>query len=134
MPYEVKGELHCHEWTGRTTANGVPVIRTKTSSRSVRKLKYEREFGPVPDGFALIPLCGNRLCVRPLHAEPVNRTQQAKYAGITKRHPVLDRAALRLLMAGQSKRSIAKILGVSERTVRDILKEGKQTPSNVSDG
>lgn len=134
MPYEVKGDLHCHEWTGRTTANGVPVIRTKTSSKSVRKLKYEREFGPVPDGFALIPLCGNRLCVRPLHAEPINRTQQAKYAGITKRHPVLDRAAMRLLRAGQSKRSIAKILDVSERTVRDMVKNAAETPGDVSHG
>lgn len=131
MPYEVKGELHCHEWTGRTTANGVPVIRTKTSSRSVRKLKYEREYGPVPGGFALIPLCGNRLCVRPLHAEPINRIQQAKYAGLTKRHPVLDRAAIRLLEAGQSKRSIANILGVSERTVRDMVKDAAETPGSA---
>lgn len=122
MPYEVTGDLNCHQWTGRTTANGVPVIRTKTTSRSVRRLNYEREHGPVPSGCALVPLCGNRLCVRPLHAEPMTRTQQAKFFGLTKRNTVLDRAAVRLVRRGQSMRRAARIFGVSERTVRDILK------------
>lgn len=128
MPYEVRGDLRCYEWTGRTTANGVPVVRTKTSSRSVRKLKYEREFGPVPDGLALIPLCGNRLCVRPRHAYPVDRRQQAEYAGQTKRNRSMARAADRLVQQGLSRREVAKTLDVSERTIRTLLSESDRIP------
>lgn len=123
MPYEVKGDLHCWIWTGYTTPSGHPIVRTATTSRSVRQRNWERENGPLPPGHRLVPVCGERLCVRPHHLQPLDPQTFAKYTGRQKRNPQLDRAALKLRGQGVSRRETARRLGISARAVEIIEQE-----------
>lgn len=121
MPWVETGPLRCWEWTGRTDDHGTPIIRTKDSSTTAARLYWQKEHGkPVPEGKILIALCGNSLCVRPLHRDPVTPSEFQYRVGNSK----LDRrrAAMALLMRerGLSRRETARRVGVSARTVEAI--------------
>ena len=44
------------------------------------RLAYELRVGPIAEGMTLDHLCGNRLCVRPDHLEPVSRGENVRRA------------------------------------------------------
>lgn len=119
----------CHIWTGYTTPEGQPVVRTATSQTTARRAAWQRENGPVPEGMVLTALCGETLCVRPSHHEPVT-VQTIRYrTGWTKRDRQMRRTALRLKMLGWSGRRIADALAVDEATVRAVLRDGYYDPA-----
>ncbi len=71
----------CWEWTGAVQSNGYGSFGI-TRSRSVlaHRFAYEELRGQIPEGMALDHLCRNRLCVRPLHLEPVTTAENNRRA------------------------------------------------------
>jgi hypothetical protein len=57
----------CHIWTRYTDPRGTPVVRTATSTTTVRRAAWERQNGAVPDGLRVTTFCSEKLCVRPGH-------------------------------------------------------------------
>lgn len=133
MPIEVKGDLGCHIWTGHLSKDGLPMVRTRDGYQSVRRRNWEREYGPIPEGRKLIPLCGSHLCVRALHLEPVTARQMKVYTGEMRRTPDLERRALHLRRTiGESRRSTARLLGISARTVERIEQDNPESEGEAA--
>ena len=118
MPYEVEGDLHCWTWTGLTSTDGTPIIRTRHAKTTARRYYWERENGPIPEGKVLESRCGNRLCVRPYHAIPVPKAEQASRARPRKVTPAMKQGMENLLAEGHSQREIARLMGIDESVVR----------------
>ena len=53
-------------WTGGL-ANGRPAARYEGKVVYVRRLVWEMEHGPIPEGAVLVATCRERLCVAPSH-------------------------------------------------------------------
>lgn len=82
---KVKQADTCWVWQGSvnkvTGYGGVTVnYRYKGAHRAV----YEGLVGAVPKGYELDHLCRNRLCVNPLHLEPVTRKENVRRSTATK--------------------------------------------------
>lgn len=115
-------ECGCWIWTGYTDAKGVPVRRTATSNTTAARALWERRNGPVPDGLLLGSLCGNRLCVRVNHREPMTRSEIAYTSGQTKLTRRLRKRAWALAARGVPKRRIAEAMNVDPATIGRIAK------------
>lgn len=111
----------CHLWTGYTDPRGTPVVRTATGSTTARRRAWEREYGPVPEGLVVTPMCGEKLCVRPNHLDTVTVRQLRYRQGVTKRDRQMRRTAVRLRNRGLSGRAIARRLQVDVQTARRVL-------------
>lgn len=61
----------CWFWLGGLTHNGYGEISVKHHGRLAHRVVYERQVGPVPEGFHLDHLCRNPSCVNPRHLEAV---------------------------------------------------------------
>jgi hypothetical protein len=120
--WTVEGDLDCWIWTGYCDVTGTPRIRTKEGNETARRVIWKRERGPIPEGRILHPLCGSRRCVRPRHMTPVTRAHQAYMTRQTALdHHDVNRAR-RLALQGWSATTIAYVFGVSDRTIRRVLK------------
>lgn len=67
----------CWEWPGVTHSEGYGLARGDLAHRVL----YELTIGPVPYGHELHHQCENRLCVNPLHLEPLTRAQHMQTRG-----------------------------------------------------
>lgn len=123
MPYRVDTDpegLGCWRWTGYTDRNGTPVVRTKRSQTTARRWVWTRERGPLEDSQILWNLCGDKLCVNPQHHEPISRAELNHRTGrVVLNRPIARRAQV-LLARGVGVRTMARVLGVDERTIRNI--------------
>lgn len=65
----------CWVWTGNKTrlVNGYGRVRVRMRQILAHRYFYELWCGPVQEGYELDHLCRNRLCVNPLHLEPVTK-------------------------------------------------------------
>jgi hypothetical protein len=120
---EAAYEMGCHIWTGYTNDRGIPVARTKTSNTTAARALWERENGPVPDGYQLGSECGVRLCIRPTHHEPMSGSEIAYRTGRTRLDRRLRIRAKVLAVLGVPKARIAEALNVSPRTIGRVLNE-----------
>lgn len=57
----------CHLWTGRVGRGGYGSITVGSKHRLVHRLRYEREFGPIPEGMFACHRCDTPACVNPDH-------------------------------------------------------------------
>ena len=77
---------HCWGWTAFYGAHGYGQVRWNGTTRRSHRVAYELLRGPIPTGLTLDHLCRNRLCVRPLHLEPVtNKENILRGDGLTAR-------------------------------------------------
>lgn len=115
--------MGCHVWTGYVDPQqGYPILRTKTSSTTAAKALWEKENGPVPEGKKLGSLCGNRLCVRPRHREPMTPRQIAYSSGSTGLNPA-DQMAIRVQVAGGTPIAVvARRYQVERRAIYQVLR------------
>lgn len=71
----VDPETGCWVWRGRPTnvGYGQMTVRTQDGMRTIsaHRVSYETFVGPIPDGLVIDHLCRVRLCVNPVHLEPV---------------------------------------------------------------
>lgn len=87
----------CWIWTAATDTKGygkffVGKIEGKTKLRQAYRVAYELEVGPIPEGLDLDHLCRVRLCVNPLHLEPVtHRTNVLRGEGMPARGVLFTR-------------------------------------------
>jgi hypothetical protein len=62
----------CHEWQGGQNGGGYGKVWWEGKKWYIHRLRYEMEFGPVPEGMVLDHYaCNNRKCCNPTHVRPV---------------------------------------------------------------
>ena len=66
---------NCWQWLGPTRFKGYGFITLNQRTRPVHRVAYELTVGPIPTGLVLDHLCRNRVCVNPLHLEPVTNRE-----------------------------------------------------------
>ena len=65
----------CWSWTAAKNTSGYGVFQLGTKTTLAHRFAYKMMKGEIPTGLSLDHLCRNRLCVNPLHLEPVTRGQ-----------------------------------------------------------
>ena len=115
-------ESGCWIWTGTVTSKGYPVARGTTTSTTAARREWERENGPVPEGYVLTADCGTRLCVRPSHHSPVTQTEVRYRTGVSKLNESLANRAYMAHKRGMSHRDVARVFSISPRTAGRIAK------------
>lgn len=94
-------EEQCWIWKGRPTGSGYGSLRVDGKSVPAHRFGYTMLVGPIPKGLQIDHLCRNRMCVNPLHLEPVTSKENTHRgmgpAGIAFRmknckngHPLVD--------------------------------------------
>lgn len=86
-----RGDAECWPWAGFVDKQGYGAWAGDGTYRGAHRLSYEREIGPVPDGYELDHTChtndptctaGNtcphRACVNPAHLEPVPHPENVR--------------------------------------------------------
>lgn len=138
--YVVEGPLHCWVWqlstlkgSGWREHNPYGYLIVDGKRVMAHRYYWERENGPVPEGMVLHHMCENTQCVRPRHLQPVTHAHHSYLHGRTKRDRHLAKAALRLRLAGHSKREIGRRLDVSEKTIRTVLQGEYYDPRRRKD-
>ena len=131
----------CWEWQGHCNRDGYGQIRE--GGRDSRRLRAHRvswvfyHGRSIPDGMIVMHLCDTPSCVNPQHLQlgtPADNTRdmmqkgrhqshchEEGYAGLSPYTEEQVYEVLRLAGAGVAQRKIAAALGMSRRTVRDIL-------------
>jgi len=61
----------CHLWTGPVNSSGYGTVTLGDRRLMAHRAAWEAYHGPIPDGHDLDHLCRRRLCIAPLHLEPV---------------------------------------------------------------
>jgi hypothetical protein len=61
------GPSACWTWHGGKWPKGTPLTTIQKRSYSVRRLLWERDHGPMPEGRTASPACANKECVNPHH-------------------------------------------------------------------
>ena len=81
-------EGECWMWTGATGERYgrfyVGRDGGKARWRGAHRVVYEALVGPVPSGLELDHLCRNRLCVNPIHLEPVTHQENCRRGRVGK--------------------------------------------------
>jgi len=74
----------CRIWTGGSSGGQVGRRYASFYVEGVMhycaRLAYELKIGPVPDGYVVRQLCGERMCVNPEHLMAVSQSLKAKQA------------------------------------------------------
>lgn len=65
----------CWTWAASVKPAGYGQFRHRRATCYAHRVSYEHFVGPIPDGLEIDHLCRNRLCVNPLHLEPVTRRE-----------------------------------------------------------
>lgn len=65
----------CWIWSGYKNQKGYGALKFRGKSTLAHRAAYELLVGPIPDGLEIDHKCRNRLCVNPLHLEPVTHKE-----------------------------------------------------------
>lgn len=78
-------ENGCHIWQGDVARGGYGRVHVNKIQRSVHRVRYELEVGPIPHGMVLDHfVCDNPICCNPAHVRPVTvRENTLRGRGIT---------------------------------------------------
>ena len=82
----------CWIWTQGVNEHGSPCTRYAGRWSPVRRY-LALEFGPQPKGRTLVPICGDKLCVRPEHQKSVTLSEMQKMVAASGGHSRPDKRA-----------------------------------------
>ena len=77
----------CWLWPGHRSARGYAMVKTSATDRPVHRLLWEARHGPLPPGWVVHHLCGQRACVNDDHLWPMRNGEHVSL------HHALRRAA-----------------------------------------
>jgi hypothetical protein len=114
----------CSLWTGYVNPRGHAYARRGGRSMLAARAYWMDENGPVPDGMVIGSLCGEPLCIRFSHHEPMTYSEIAYRYGQTRMNHKQRIRAWMLHRSGVSNRRIGHLLNVDESVIRDVLATG----------
>jgi hypothetical protein len=131
---DIQGDGDCWMWDGKTTRDGYGQIRVGPKMVGAHRLAYLLEVGNIPEGAWVLHHCDTPLCVSPAHlfigtnADNVaDRQQKGRSSGGGAWNAKLTipqvRKAIRRLLNGESKYTIARDLGVARETINSLWKK-----------
>ena len=110
----------CWIWQG-TLKDGYAI--TGSPRVRVHRAIYEREHGPIPEGYEPDHLCGVKCCVNPAHLEAVTHAENVRRGPHTKLTMKVAQEIRRLAEMGEySQSELARMFGALDQTVYLILK------------
>lgn len=127
----------CRIWQGAIDKDGYGVLAARQGDGSRRKMYahrwvWEAANGPIPKGMVIRHRCDNRPCFRLSHMEigtvaDNNRdaVERGHMGASWKLTPSQMREMFDAYEAGVSKRELARRFDVSEGTIRNYIKEGR---------
>jgi hypothetical protein len=111
----------CWTWLGADDGHGYGAVRIAGATQKAHRVVYQEQVGPIPDGLDLDHICRNRKCVNPAHCEPVTRAVNLRRGDGTKLTAERVRAIREAVAAGQSRRELAEVYGVTRHTITDVV-------------
>lgn len=75
-----------HIWEGAKTDRGYAVVYVSRRARKLHRVLWEREHGPVPEGYELDHLCFTHPCVRLDHLECVTKGENVRRSNARRWH------------------------------------------------
>ena len=112
------GRPDCIEWTGALTEGGYGYYTAGiVGEKAAHRIAYVLTFGSIPKGLEPDHLCRNRKCINPYHLEPVTRTINVRRGARAK---LTEALASEIRASSESKRAIARRLGVSHGTIQAV--------------
>jgi hypothetical protein len=120
--YVVEDGTGCWIWLlGTRDGYGKERVGHKVGGAHIHS--YERHRGPVPDGMVLDHVvCGNRRCVNPWHLEVVTSTVNSRRGRNAKINQQVADEIRRMKASGMTRSAIARVFGVSESLVSDVVR------------
>lgn len=116
----------CWEWNGSVHKVGYGTINMEYAHRVI----YEREVGPIPDGYDIDHLCRNKLCVNPAHLEPVPHAVNVRRGAQTR---LTEEQVLAIRADPRSNRVLAAEYGVDRSYVSRLRNGHNWRPLNPHD-
>ena len=74
----IPDEQGCWIWQHKPGKNGYGLISVNNKGQYAHRISYELHVGAIPEGLTIDHLCRVRLCVNPLHLEPVTRAENTR--------------------------------------------------------
>lgn len=65
----------CWYWAGYVNPNGYATVYVLPKKEYVHRVSYELANGKIPEGLVIDHLCGNKICVNPVHLEAVTQKE-----------------------------------------------------------
>lgn len=129
----------CRIWQGRLDKDGYGVFARKHNERvKVHRWVYEMANGPIPKGMVVRHKCDNPPCFRLTHLEigtVADNNRDAQERGHLgpplKISPSQMREMFELHSKGESNRALGRRYGVSEATIRNYIKQGRDAFPHV---
>ncbi len=119
----------CWLWTGLKTRGGYGIFSVGGRSVLAHRYTYERSYGPIPAGLAIMHRCDKPACINARHLSAGTPRDNCRDKIVKKRHAYGERhpnarltfAAVReIRVSGETQIALARRFGVSTATIRNI--------------
>lgn len=113
-------ETPCWVWAGACQQGGYAITSIKHKTLMAHRVYWEREHGPIPDGFQIDHLCRVRNCVNSAHMQLVNAAENVRRKPGLKLSHAKCAEILAMRATGMLQREVADVFGVSRQTISDV--------------